>query len=145
MWPVPTQRNLAVELIAGIGLVAVLAARSDLDDFSVVLPAAVVVGAVSLLAFATRSRPLFWCGVVGVVSGVTLLPRPWMCILFRPGTDPGERALIWAQSIGEAYFRYALLGGGLGTAVGYGASCILRQRREQRQKAAKKSTTARVE
>lgn len=115
----PTLGSLAIELIGGITLVAVLAARSDLDDFTVVFPAFLVVGGVSVLAFFTRSRPLFWCGTVGAIAGA-VCPKPHFCALFNANAHPGDTTLIWARMVGEINFQYALAGGILGAAAGYG-------------------------
>jgi hypothetical protein len=112
------RRSLLVELLAGIAFVAVIARRLSLDDLVVVLPASLVAVGVGILAFATRSRSLFWGGVVGAVAGVTW-PMPPPCVLFSPTTDPADRVLIWARMVGEVNLQYALLGGVAGIAIGY--------------------------
>ncbi len=117
--------------IVGAVLIEVLAGRWSLDDLVVVLPVSLVAGGAGILAFATRSRPLFWGGVVGAAAGVTW-PKPPACVLFSPTADPADRELIWARMVGEVNLQYALLGGVAGIAIGYTVHLVLRHRNPTR-------------
>jgi hypothetical protein len=120
--------SLLAEIAVGLGLVVVLAGRSDLDAFAVALPVSLVAGAAGLLAFAVRSRALFWCGVVGAIAGA-LMAKPPLCVLFSPNVDPADVKLTWCRMIAETNLQFAITGGTLGIAVGY----VLARHRLRRQ------------
>ena len=117
--------SLLAEAMIGITVVAVLGVRRDLHDFAVVLPVCVVAGGVGLLAFGTRSRFLFWCGLVGATAGVAF-PKPRFHVSFSPDADPADVAVIWSGMVGEINFQYALVGSIVGIAIGYGVVHFLR-------------------
>ena len=121
----PPAAGLLVEAIVGVALVAVVAARLDLRDFTVALPCCVVAAAAGLLAFAVRSRSVFWFGALGGIVGALCTPRVY--ITLSPGADPAERELIWSQTLGEMTLQYAFPGGMVGVAVGYAVSRVLRR------------------
>jgi len=121
----PPAGALLIEAIVGVALVAVVAVRLDLRDFTLALPCCVVAAAAGFLALAVESRPVFWFGVLGGIAGALCTPRVY--ITFSPGADPAECALIWSRTIGEMTLQYALLGGMVGVGIGYAVSRVLRR------------------
>lgn len=129
--------GLLVEGIVGLALIAVVASRLDLDDFSVALPCCAVAAAAALLAFAAGSRSMFWCGVLGGVLGTLCTPR--MGVIFSPSADPAERALTWSRMKGELNLQYAVIGGIMSVVFGYALFRVSRRYAAQANKAVQPS------
>ncbi|MHC4399824.1 MAG: hypothetical protein ACYTG0_09100 [Planctomycetota bacterium] len=121
---------LAVEVLLGGYIIAIVAARNTFSDHDFVLPVGLVAMLVACVAAVMRCRWLFLFGTIGACIGAIFHPY-LLRVTWDPGTEFAVRHVIRVRLDAEIKLRGAFKGGmiGLGIGAAFAATCHIVRRK----------------